>query len=224
MISLVCNANVGKLWQFSLERKIKVYTKNTVTEIWFYKGGLKKAVPFVKDGESVVAEVPNIMLKDFGVMTVEVISLTDEGVTHKERQNFYVHKREKPSWYAYTETETIGVLNESNSDGGGASYDLILEYSGTKLSSCSTGSLQIVSGEQTVVREKALKEECAKVLLQHRTTYLTTPTFYEDIPLAVSGPSNLGFRAYGLSVKEMGVVNIYCAEDGSFTMEFTSLV
>ena len=117
MISLVCNNETGdKLRQYDLNRRIVVYAKNTVEEIWFRKGGLKLAVPFIKDGEGVIAEVPNIMLKEFGVVTTEVISIAEDGVTHNEKQNFYVHKRGMPAGYIYTETETIGVLNN---DGGG---------------------------------------------------------------------------------------------------------
>ena len=119
MISLVCNNETGdKLRQYDLNRRIVVYAKNTVEEIWFRKGGLKLAVPFIKDGEGVIAEVPNIMLKEFGVMTAEAISIAEDGVTHNEKQNFYVHKRDMPAGYIYTETETIGVLNN---DGGGQS-------------------------------------------------------------------------------------------------------
>ena len=113
-----------KVRQWDLSRKVEIFhpPERTIKEVWFKKGGVELAVPFSDDGEVAAAEIPNILLKSFGVLTCRVYGLGTDGCKYEDKSTFYVSRREQPKDYVYTETETIGLLNDAFSTWTGGSY------------------------------------------------------------------------------------------------------
>ena len=98
----------GRLFQWDVDRQIKINTSEPNIEIHFAHYGDAKAlvVKMVENDGYFVANIPNILLQRSGRLNVYVVS---NDVT-LERFRFQVVRREKPSDYVYTETGVIKSL------------------------------------------------------------------------------------------------------------------
>ncbi len=98
----------GRLFQWDVDRQIKVDTSEPNTEIHFAHYGDAKAlvVKMVEKDGYFVADIPNILMQRSGRLNVYVV-INDVTI---ERFRFQVARREKPSDYVYTETGVIKSL------------------------------------------------------------------------------------------------------------------
>ena len=98
----------GRLFQWDVDRQIKINTSEPNIEIHFAHYGDAKAlvVKMVENDGYFGANIPNILLQRSGRLNVYVVS---NDVT-LERFRFQVVRREKPSDYVYTETGVIKSL------------------------------------------------------------------------------------------------------------------
>lgn len=93
-----------KLYQWDLERQVKVTTTEEITEVHFARIGDSEAlIVEAKKHEDgyFLADIPNIHLQEAKTIIAYVVK---EDVT-LEMHTFKVLKREKPADYVYTETE-----------------------------------------------------------------------------------------------------------------------
>ena len=92
-----------QLWQWDLNRQVKIKTKEDVSEVHFAQTGDVEAlvVKTVEEDGYFVADIPNIMLQNSRKLTVYIVK---NDVTIGS-WTYSVVKRERPADYVYTETE-----------------------------------------------------------------------------------------------------------------------
>lgn len=95
----------SQLFQWDLNRKIKIFGKRNIDEVHFCHAGDEEAliVPVKQENNILIANIPNILLQN---STDILYYLVAEGKTLKEGF-FSVNNREKPSEYIYEETEIL---------------------------------------------------------------------------------------------------------------------
>ena len=93
----------GSLYQWDIDRQVKINTFEPIDEIHFAMYGDSEAlvVEAVENGRYIVANIPNILLQKSGKLNVYLVK---NDVTI-ERYRLQVKRREKPADYVYTETE-----------------------------------------------------------------------------------------------------------------------
>lgn len=92
-----------ELWQWDLDRQVKIRTTEAITRVDFAQEGVEPALPVdVEEFDGYfIANVPNIQLQETKNITVYV---KKDGATIGSWK-YPIVKREKPSDYVYTETE-----------------------------------------------------------------------------------------------------------------------
>ena len=136
----------GKLYQYDLGRKIEIIPKpnGTVLEVRFRSGGQNSfVVPFEVENGRAYAEIPNFMLKTFGILIAVTVEIDNDGDQYEQRYSFVIEKREKPADYEYIENEVI-TLNDLKKN----------ESSGTEVE----GTIQITENGTHDVAEYASAE------------------------------------------------------------------
>lgn len=100
-----------KLRQYDLTRAVQIVPASGETletvEVWKSSVTAIYSVPFRADDDYFIADIPNILLQGFGVLTVRVKTVNSNGNHKTEKATFYVSKRNKPEDYVYTETPVI---------------------------------------------------------------------------------------------------------------------
>lgn len=123
----------SKLFQWDLNRKIKIIGKEEVDEVHFSHIGDEEAlvVKPIKENNILIANIPNILLQESKDIFVYLVS---KDKTLKETF-FTVGRREKPSDYVYTETEIkryetleerISALEKNGGGGNCVAVDAVL--------------------------------------------------------------------------------------------------
>lgn len=92
-----------QLWQWDLNRQVRIRTNEAIEEVHFSQTGDVEAlvVKTVNVNGYAVANIPNIQLQNSRNLTVYVVK--DEATVAS--WTYSVQKREKPADYVYTETE-----------------------------------------------------------------------------------------------------------------------
>ena len=100
-----------KLKQYDLDRIVQIAPRHgyELETVRFQKAGTELTVAFREQDEMTVADVPNILLKDFGVLTIEAVTVDQSGTFHSEKVTLTVHKAPKPDDYEYSETEVLDI-------------------------------------------------------------------------------------------------------------------
>lgn len=95
----------GILYQWDLDRQVKIQTTEPISEVHFARiGDVEALVVKVEESDGYfVANIPNIHLQESKSIIVYAVK---DDVTI-EKNTFQVYKREKPSDYVYTETEVF---------------------------------------------------------------------------------------------------------------------
>ena len=95
----------GILYQWDLDRQVKIQTTEPISEVHFARiGDVEALVVKAKESDGYfVADIPNIHLQESKSIIVYAVK---DDVTI-EKNTFQVYKREKPSDYVYTETEVF---------------------------------------------------------------------------------------------------------------------
>jgi hypothetical protein len=107
-----------KLRQYDLNRTVELIPKHghTVDAVMFHRGPEPLMTAHREEDGKIVADIPNILLKSFGTLTVECHLIDENGYRISERASFYISKREMPADYAYEETPILTL-----GKGGGVS-------------------------------------------------------------------------------------------------------
>ena len=97
--------DTSQLFQWDLNRKIKIFGKRNIDEVHFCHAGDEEAliVPVKQENNILIANIPNILLQGSADIWYYLVA---EGKTLKEGF-FSVNNREKPSEYIYEETEIL---------------------------------------------------------------------------------------------------------------------
>lgn len=116
----------GQLYQYDLNKKVEIMknTNGTFFEIKMSNGGQNAfSIPFEVEGNKAVVEIPNFMLKSFGVLTVATLEIDEDGQQYEQHANFNVKMTEKPEGYVYTDNITPEDLKQSGGGGGVSSWN-----------------------------------------------------------------------------------------------------
>lgn len=96
------------LKQYDLNRQIEIFPTGMVLEVKFLNRSPNSfEVPFTEKDGRVYAEVPSILLKTFGVITVETLEILDDGSQIEQRMTFTVDKAKKPEGYECPKPEIL---------------------------------------------------------------------------------------------------------------------
>lgn len=112
-----------KLRQYDLNRTVELIPKHgfTVETVFFYKNSPEPLVVAHREEDGkIIADIPNIFLKAFGTLSVEVHLVDGNGYRISKQASFYVSKREMPEDYVYEETP---VLKLGSGGGGVTDYN-----------------------------------------------------------------------------------------------------
>lgn len=100
-----------KLKQYDLDRIVQLAPRHgyKLETVRFWKADAEDplTVAFREQDGMTVADIPNILLKKFGVLTVEAVSVDDCGIFYVEKSTINVSKRPMPEGYEYHETEVL---------------------------------------------------------------------------------------------------------------------
>lgn len=89
-----------KLQQYDLNRQVEIIPTGTVLEVKFLNRSPNPfEVAFTEENGRVYADIPNVLLKTFGVITVETLEMLEDGSQIEQRMTFNVEKRQKPEGY-----------------------------------------------------------------------------------------------------------------------------
>lgn len=135
-----------KLRQYDLNRTVELIPKHghTVDAVMFHRGPEPLMTAHREEDGKIVADIPNILLKSFGTLTVECHLIDENGYRISERASFYISKREMPADYAYEETPILTL----GKGGGVSSWNDLTDKPFYK-----EQSEKVVLEEQTVVTE-----------------------------------------------------------------------
>lgn len=113
----------GTLYQWNSGRKIRIVPRQgeTINRVHYNNGNV---VFLSEDGDSIVAPIPNILLKSSQNITAYVEVVSAEGVRTVSDCTFSVIAKPKPDDYVYEETEVLTIeavvenaLNEAKESG-----------------------------------------------------------------------------------------------------------
>lgn len=135
---------VGKsLKQYDLNRQVEIIPAGTVLGVHFLNRSPNPfEVAFTEENGRVYADIPSVLLKTFGVITVETVEMLDDGSQIEQRQTFNVDRATKPEGYECPKPEILTPnflknslpFGETISGGGGTFVVTALdEYDGNKL-------------------------------------------------------------------------------------------
>lgn len=137
----------GALWQWDTGRRVKITDGDGVKQIHYQNRCFGRSVD-VDVGDDGTAIIPDELLQDWHTLTAYAYVTDDAGGYTKVQVDFAVHKRARPSDYAYTPTEHAGfdrlraeigdlsalqtdakdtlvaAINEAAASGGSESMDL----------------------------------------------------------------------------------------------------
>ena len=103
----------GRLTQWDTGRLVKITANQgeTISEIHCYFDGETEGyrVNHKVEGDSVIAQIPNILLQENRTIAVCAVSITEDERRALEIENLHVYARAKPSDYVYTEDEVITI-------------------------------------------------------------------------------------------------------------------
>jgi hypothetical protein len=108
-----------KLRQYDLNRQVELAPKSglTLESVSFQKNGPEPLVTAHREeGGMIVADIPNILLKAYGTLTVECYLMDADGYHISEKASFTVCKRDMPADYEYVATPVLKL------GAGGASF------------------------------------------------------------------------------------------------------
>lgn len=107
LMSVEKNDPRTELWQWDLDRQVKIRTTEAITRVDFAQEGVEPALPVdVEEFDGYfIANVPNIQLQETKNITVYV---KKDGATIRSWK-YPIVKREKPADYVYTETQVRTV-------------------------------------------------------------------------------------------------------------------
>ncbi len=108
-----------KLRQYDLNRLVELAPKSglTLESVSFQKNGPEPLVTAHREEDGmIVADIPNILLKAYGTLTVECHLVDADGYHISEKASFTVSKRDMPADYEYVATPVLKL-----GTGGGAS-------------------------------------------------------------------------------------------------------
>lgn len=109
-----------KLQQYELGRIVYVAPKHgrTLQKVRFWKSVADNplTVSIGEEDGTATAEIPNILLMDFGILTAEMVMVDENGNYEIEKANFDIRKRKKPTDYVF-------VNNVTYSEGGVSSWN-----------------------------------------------------------------------------------------------------
>ena len=109
------------LKQYDLNRQVEIFPTGIVLEVKFLNRSPNSfQVPFTEKDGRVYAEIPSILLKSFGVITVETLEVLDDGTQVEQRMTFNVDKAKKPDGYECPKPEVL-TPNHIYNNGGGSS-------------------------------------------------------------------------------------------------------
>jgi hypothetical protein len=99
-----------KLRQYDLNRQVELAPKSglTLESVSFQKNGPEPLVTAHREeGGMIVADIPNILLKAYGTLTVECYLMDADGYHISEKASFTVCKRDMPADYEYVATPVL---------------------------------------------------------------------------------------------------------------------
>lgn len=98
---------ITHFWQWDLNRKLVINYDEPIFQVNFGDDENPIAVNTYEENGMILADVPNILLQNSGLMRCWLyLPADDGGVTLVERV-FHIADRPKPFGYAYTETEIL---------------------------------------------------------------------------------------------------------------------
>lgn len=97
----------GALWQWDTGRRVKITDGDGVKQIHYQNRCFGRSVD-VDVGDDGTAIIPDELLQDWHTLTAYAYVTDDAGGYTKVQVDFAVHKRARPSDYAYTPTEHAG--------------------------------------------------------------------------------------------------------------------
>ena len=169
-------------WQWDLNKRLVLGTDRTDIQVHFDAGSNEAlAVDVYKENGKVYANIPNILLQEYGRIKCWVYDPGNEATT---LQVFYftVAERDRPPDYVYTETETLTWHElekriaelEENGVGGGGEFLVTVEWDGSNQASSETTVAEIREAY-----EKGLTPVC-QVYLDDYQGYFRMPMITAD--------------------------------------------
>lgn len=137
----------GALWQWDTGRRVKITDGDGVKQIHYQNRCFGRSVD-VDVGADGTAIIPDELLQDWHTLTAYAYVTDDTGAYTMVQQDFFVHRRAKPSGYVYTPTDQmtlqtiqrqigdlsdltteakdtlVAAINEAAASGGAGSMDL----------------------------------------------------------------------------------------------------
>ena len=170
-------------WQWDLNKRLVLGTDRTDIQVHFDAGSNEAlAVDVYKENGKVYANIPNILLQEYGRIKCWVYDPGNEATT---LQVFYftVAERDRPPDYVYTETETLTWHElekriaelEENGVGGGGEFLVTVEWD----PATSSASSETTAEEIRAAYAKGLTPVC-QVYLDDYQGYFRMPMITAD--------------------------------------------